>query len=276
MLRRAIKIETQPISASTRRSPIAPPTSSASSKSISASSICAASSRPTSGSRRASRRSRRDPRYAFMFGSLTVQDTMAQVLSRMFRVPVNGKPITILELGGLPSEIINVVVSVLARLAFDFGVWSARAHPDHLRVRRSAPLRADRQARSASSRPSGRFRASPRKAANTASRCASSPSGRPSSIRPSCRKCNTIFSLRLTNERDQEILQGRHFGRRGEPPRIHADHGHRRGHHLRRRRGAADAHQVRHAAGRMRCPKSNTASFTAELGQGRPRRELPA
>jgi hypothetical protein len=61
----------------------------------------------------------RDSRYAFMFGSLTVQDTMAQVLSRLFRIPVNGKPIAILELGGLPSEIINVVVSVLARLAFD-------------------------------------------------------------------------------------------------------------------------------------------------------------
>jgi DNA helicase HerA-like ATPase len=64
----------------------------------------------------------RDPRYAFMFGGLTVQDTMAQVLARLFRIPVNGKPIAILELGGLPSEIINVVVSVLARLAFDFGV----------------------------------------------------------------------------------------------------------------------------------------------------------
>ena len=71
----------------------------------------------------------RDSRYAFMFGSLTVQDTMAQVLSRLFRIPVNGKPIAILELGGLPSEIINVVVSVLARLAFDFGVWSAGRIP---------------------------------------------------------------------------------------------------------------------------------------------------
>ena len=52
----------------------------------------------------------RDPRYAFMFGSLTVQDNMVSVLARLFRIPVNGKPIAILELGGLPSEIINVVV----------------------------------------------------------------------------------------------------------------------------------------------------------------------
>src|SRR5262249_17494860 len=65
-----------------------------------------------------------DGRYAFMFGSLTVYDGMTQVLSRIFRVPVNDKPITIVELTGLPTEIVNVVVSVLARMTFDFAHWS--------------------------------------------------------------------------------------------------------------------------------------------------------
>src|SRR4029078_5047754 len=65
-----------------------------------------------------------DGRYSFMFGSLTVYDGMTQVLSRIFRVPVNNKPITIVELTGLPTEIINVVVSVLARMTFDFAHWS--------------------------------------------------------------------------------------------------------------------------------------------------------
>jgi hypothetical protein len=32
-----------------------------------------------------------------MFGSLTVYDGMAQILGRIFRVPVNNKPITILD-----------------------------------------------------------------------------------------------------------------------------------------------------------------------------------
>ena len=59
-----------------------------------------------------------------MFGSLTVYDGMTQVLGRIFRVPVNNKPITILELTGLPTEIVNVVVSVLARMTFDFALWS--------------------------------------------------------------------------------------------------------------------------------------------------------
>ncbi|MEO1794032.1 MAG: ATP-binding protein [Pseudomonadota bacterium] len=54
----------------------------------------------------------RDSRYAFMFGNVTVYDGMATILGRIFRVPVNEKPITILELTGLPTEIVNVVVSV--------------------------------------------------------------------------------------------------------------------------------------------------------------------
>ena len=45
-----------------------------------------------------------DPRYAFMFGSLTVYDSMAQILGRLFRVPTNGRPITIFELTGVPTE----------------------------------------------------------------------------------------------------------------------------------------------------------------------------
>jgi Helicase HerA, central domain len=64
-----------------------------------------------------------DARYAFMFGQLTVYDSMAQILGRLFRVPVNNKPITILELTGLPTEIVNVVVSVICRLTFDFALW---------------------------------------------------------------------------------------------------------------------------------------------------------
>src|SRR5690606_24261694 len=43
-----------------------------------------------------------DGRYQFMFGSVMIYDGMAQVLSRVFRVPVQGKPITIIELTGLP------------------------------------------------------------------------------------------------------------------------------------------------------------------------------
>ncbi len=67
---------------------------------------------------------RRDPRYNFMFANLTLQDDFALLLKRLFRIPVDGKAITVVQLMGLPSEIVNVVVSVLARMAFDLALWS--------------------------------------------------------------------------------------------------------------------------------------------------------
>jgi uncharacterized protein len=148
----------------------------------------------------------RDPRYAFMFGSLTVQDNMAAVLARIFRIPVNGKPIAILELGGLPSEIINVVVSVLARLAFDFGVWSAGRIPitfvceeAHRYVPNDQTLGFEPTKRAIS-----KIAKEGRKYG--VSLCIVTQ--RPAELDPTIlSQCNTVFSLRLTNERDQEILK---------------------------------------------------------------------
>ena len=148
----------------------------------------------------------RDPRYGFMFGSLTVQDNMAAVLARLFRIPVNGKPIAILELGGLPSEIINVVVSVLARLAFDFGVWSAGRIPitfvceeAHRYVPNDKTLGFEPTKKSLS-----RIAKEGRKYG--VSLCIVTQ--RPAELDPTIlSQCNTIFSMRLTNERDQDILR---------------------------------------------------------------------
>src|SRR5262249_45417031 len=51
-----------------------------------------------------------DIRFSFMFGSsLTVRDDMSEILSLLFRIPVNGKPVTIIDLSGVPSEVLNVV-----------------------------------------------------------------------------------------------------------------------------------------------------------------------
>ncbi len=71
---------------------------------------------------------RQDLRYAFMFPGLTVRDNLTEILSRLLRIPVNGKPITILDISSVPSEIVNVVVSLLCRLIFDFAIWSHREH----------------------------------------------------------------------------------------------------------------------------------------------------
>jgi hypothetical protein len=65
-----------------------------------------------------------DPRYGFMFSGMLVADTMAGFIERVFRMPGDGKPISIIDVSGVPSEITAVVVAVLARMVFDFAIWS--------------------------------------------------------------------------------------------------------------------------------------------------------
>ena len=148
----------------------------------------------------------RDPRYSFMFGSLTVQDNMAQVIARLFRIPVNGKPIAILELGGLPSEIINVVVSVLARMAFDFGVWSGGRVPVTF-VCEEAHRYVPNDATSGfepTKKAISRIAKEGRKYGVSLCIVTQRPAELDATI---LSQCSTIFSMRLTNERDRAILQ---------------------------------------------------------------------
>ena len=140
-----------------------------------------------------------------MFGSVTVYDGMAQVLSRVFRVPVNGKPIAIVELTGLPPEVVNVVVSVLCRMAFDFALWGEGQVPITLvceEAHRYVPLN-----------PQLGFEPCKRAIAKIAkegrkygcSLCIVTQ--RPAEIDPTIlSQCNTVFALRMSNDRDQAIV----------------------------------------------------------------------
>ena len=146
-----------------------------------------------------------DPRYSFMFGSLTVFDGMAQILSRLFRVPVNGKPITILELTGLPTEIVNVVVSVVCRMTFDFALWAEGKVP--------ITLVCEEAHRYVPANPNLGFEPCKRSIAKIAkegrkygaSLCIVTQ--RPAEIDPTIlSQCNTVFALRMSNDRDQAIV----------------------------------------------------------------------
>jgi uncharacterized protein len=147
-----------------------------------------------------------DARYAFLFGSLTVVDGMAQILGRIFRVPVNDKPITILELTGLPTEIINVVVSVLCRMTLDFVLWSEGQVP--------VTLVCEEAHRYVPANPNLGFEPCKRAIAKIAkegrkygaSLCIVTQ--RPTEIDPTIlSQCNTVFALRMSNDRDQQIVQ---------------------------------------------------------------------
>ncbi len=146
-----------------------------------------------------------DPRYTFMFGSLTVNDDMAQVLGRLFRVPVQDKPITILELTGLPTEIVNVVVAVLCRMTFDFALWSEGRIP--------VTLVCEEAHRYVPANPALGFEPCKRAIARIAkegrkygaSLCIVTQ--RPAEIDPTIlSQCNTVFALRMSNDRDQAIV----------------------------------------------------------------------
>lgn len=65
-----------------------------------------------------------DPRYNFMFSGMLVGDTMADFMSKVFRLPSEGKPISIIDVSGIPSDITSTVVAVLSRLVFDYAIWS--------------------------------------------------------------------------------------------------------------------------------------------------------
>ena len=70
-----------------------------------------------------------DSRYTFMFNNLFIEDLMVKVLGELFRMPTQGRPITVMQLAGFPAEVVDSVVSVLCRMAFDFGVWSDASVP---------------------------------------------------------------------------------------------------------------------------------------------------
>jgi hypothetical protein len=67
---------------------------------------------------------RADPRYTFMYSGMLVSDSMPGLLAKLFRLPSHGRPISIVDVSGVPSEITSVVVSVLARMVFDYAIWS--------------------------------------------------------------------------------------------------------------------------------------------------------
>ena len=67
---------------------------------------------------------RADPRYTFMFSGMLVSDSMGSFVAKLFRLPSQGRPISIVDVSGVPSEVTSVVVSVLARMVFDYAIWS--------------------------------------------------------------------------------------------------------------------------------------------------------
>jgi DNA helicase HerA-like ATPase len=148
-----------------------------------------------------------DPRYAFMFENANVGgDTMVEILSTLFRLPPKGVPMTIMQLAGFPSEVVDVVVSVTCRMAFDLGLWSDGADP-LLVVCEEAHryMAADHSVGFAPTRRSiSRIAKEGRKYVVFLGLVTQRPAELDSTI---LSQCSTLFAMRMTNDRDQGLLR---------------------------------------------------------------------
>lgn len=150
-----------------------------------------------------------DRRFSFMFSRLLVDDSMGRILSRILRIPVNGKPVSIVDISGIPSEVVDVVVSVLARMIFDFSVWAS-----HDRARQAPVLLVCEEAHRYVPRDEETHFGPSKKAISRIAKegrkygvglCLVSQ--RPAELSTSAlSQCNTVIALRMSNIRDQEFV----------------------------------------------------------------------
>ncbi len=146
-----------------------------------------------------------DPRYAFMFRHRTIEDIAPQVIGNFFCLPGNGALTTIIQMAGMPSEVVNAVASVLCRLAFELAI-AAKGNLKILVVceeaHRYVPVG------KGGFEPTRRAIARIAKEGRKYGSFMAIISQRPSELDPTIlSQCSTVFSLRLTNDFDQEIIR---------------------------------------------------------------------
>jgi hypothetical protein len=150
---------------------------------------------------------RNHPRYAFMFENANIGgDTMAEILSHLFRLPPEGKPMTVMGLAGFPAEVVDSVVSVLCRMAFDFGLWSDGVAP-LLFVCEEAHRYAAADhgiGFGPTRRALSRIAKEGRKYGVYLGLVTQRPAEIDSTI---LSQCSTLFVMRLSNERDQALIR---------------------------------------------------------------------
>ncbi len=149
-----------------------------------------------------------DPRYQFMFSGMLVGDTMAEFIGRVFRMPGGGKPISIIDVSGVPSDITSTVVAVLSRLVFDFAIWGReeKTRPILLvceEAHRYVPNSANEDGSSVG-RILSRIAKEGRKYGISLGLITQRPSDLAEGV---LSQCGTIISMRLNNDRDQAFVK---------------------------------------------------------------------
>ena len=152
---------------------------------------------------------RADPRYTFMFSGMLVSDSMGSFLAKLFRLPSHGRPISIVDVSGVPSEITSVVVSVLARMVFDYAIWSRTEAQRPLllvceEAHRYVPKDENAENGQAVRKILERIAKEGRKYGVSLGLITQRPSDLAEGV---LSQCGTILSMRLNNDRDQACVR---------------------------------------------------------------------
>ncbi len=150
---------------------------------------------------------RKDLRYGFMFDNANIGgDTMVEVLGQLFRLHPQGRPMTVMQLAGFPAEVVDSVVSVLGRMAFDFGLWSDGA-VELLFVCEEAHRYAPGD-KSIGFGPTRKAISRIAKEGRKYSVFLGLITQRPAELDATIiSQCSTLFAMRMANERDQNVIR---------------------------------------------------------------------
>ncbi|MEW6664972.1 MAG: DUF87 domain-containing protein [Thermodesulfobacteriota bacterium] len=152
---------------------------------------------------------RDDKRFEFLLlPDNKVSDNLAKLFGDLVRIPSQGKPLSIIDLSGVPSDVVDVVVSVLCRTIFDFSLWNARRYEVPLLLVCEEAHRYAPRSEEAAFQPTKRALARIAKEARKYGVGLALVTQRPYELSESIvSQCNTIIALRMSNEQDQNFVR---------------------------------------------------------------------
>jgi hypothetical protein len=149
-----------------------------------------------------------DPRYQFMFSGMLVADTMAEFISKVFRLPSRGKPISLIDVSGVPSDITSTVVAVLSRLIFDFAIWGRDETTRPILLVCEEAHRYVPNEKNADNSSVGKILSRIAKEGRKYGISLGLITQRPSDLAEGVlSQCGTIITMRLNNDRDQSFVK---------------------------------------------------------------------
>jgi hypothetical protein len=150
---------------------------------------------------------RKNPRYAFIFDDAHASgDSMVDILCQLLRLEGDDRLMTIVQLAGFPAEVFDAIVSVLFRLAFEFGLWSDGAVP-LLVVCEEAHQYANSD-RAVGFQPARAALSRIAKEGRKYGVFLGLVTQRPAQIDATLvSQCSTVFAMRMGNEADQQIVR---------------------------------------------------------------------